>query len=337
MKQEIEGLRESFRSDLAKAREERELEATRVKYLGRKGLLTLILKKISDLPLDQKKEIGSLANSLKKEITALLNKKKKDLESLKVSNLQKEAIDITAPGSKFPLGHLHPVTQVFDDIIEIFKRLGFSVAEGPEVESDWYNFQALNFPKDHPARDTQDTLFVSEEIVLRTQTSPVQIRYMEENKPPIRVVAPGRTYRRDSDVTHTPMFHQLEGLAVSTDIRFSDLKGTLEYFVHEFFGSERKLRFRPHFFPFTEPSAEVDISCGICNSKGCRVCKFSGWIEVLGAGMVHPQVLKNGGIDPKVYRGFAFGLGIERLAMLKYNIDDLRLFFENDLRFLKQF
>lgn len=327
-------IEKSFDMDISKVVSIKELERIKIKYLGRKGEIIGLSKTFGSLSVSQKKDFGRRLNELKKHIEAGVSGKER---SLKGAVSKAEAIDITAPGSEFPEGHLHPVTLVYRELFEIFKGLGFSIADGPEVESDWYNFEALNFPKDHPARDTQDSFYFENDRVLRTHTSPVQIRYMENHKPPLRVVAYGKTFRRDSDMTHTPMFHQLEGLLVDTDVTMADLKGTLDYFVKKFFGLDRKTRFRPHHFPFTEPSAEVDVSCGICRGKGCRSCKYSGWLEILGAGMVHPNVLKNGGIDPKKYQGFAFGVGIERLAMLKYNIDDLRLFFEGDTRFINQF
>jgi len=331
---EINEIKNNFLKELSLVSDERELDELRVKYLGRNGELTKELKTLGGLLMEEKKKKGADLNNLKKIISEKLEEKKK--EALKGESVE-NAFDITAPGAKFEKGSLHPVSIIFEEMFSIFKKLGFSIADGPEVESDWYNFQALNFPKDHPVRDTQDTFFIDDEVVLRTHTSPVQIRYMEKSKPPIRIIVPGRVYRRDSDVTHTPMFHQLEGLVVDENVSFSDLKGTLEYFVRELYGKDRKLRFRPHHFPFTEPSAEVDVSCGICAGKGCRSCKYSGWLEILGAGMVHPNVLMNSGIDPEKYTGFAFGLGIDRIAMLKYNIDDLRLLYEGDLRFNKQF
>ena len=331
---DIRQIKKSFETDIKKVKSDEELEKIKIKYLGRKGDIAKVMKSLGSLSVAEKKKQGPAANELKKEIEQGVGKKEVELKGEAVSG---EAVDITAPGSSFPKGHLHPITQVYRDVFKIFTNMGYSIADGPDVESDWYNFQALNFPKDHPARDTQDTLYFDEDRVLRTHTSPVQIRFMEENEPPLRVVVYGRTYRRDSDITHTPMFHQMEGLIVDENITLGDLKGTLETFVKQFFGSNRKTRFRPHHFPFTEPSAEVDVSCGLCDGKGCRSCKYTGWLEILGAGMVHPNVLKNGGIDPKKYQGFAFGVGIERLAMLKYNIDDLRLFFDGDMRFINQF
>ena len=330
----IEIIKKEFEQDLGRVQFKEELEKIKIKYLGRKGEITGLTKSLADLSLEEKKKSGQKINALKKEIEKTIAARSKELAGVA---RKEEKIDITSPGSYFPEGHLHPVTLVYRELFDIFKGLGFSIADGPEVETDWYNFEALNIPKDHPSRDTQDSFYFDENTVLRTHTSPVQIRYMEKHKSPLRVVVYGRTYRRDSDMTHTPMFHQLEGLLVDENVSMADLKGTLDYFAKKFFGEDRKTRFRPHHFPFTEPSAEVDVSCGICNGKGCRSCKYSGWLEILGAGMVHPNVLKNGGIDPSRYQGFAFGVGIERLAMLKYNIDDLRLFFEGDLRFIEQF
>ncbi len=338
MKEKLQKIKEQAEKEISSVGNSEELESLRVKYIGRKGEITLILRGLGDLPKDQKPRIGKLANETKKEIEEKIKKAKIEIQKEKISDIGKsEWIDITASGTEYSEGRLNPVTLVFSRLFQIARSLGFQIIEGPEVETDWYNFESLNIPKDHPARDVQDSLYFSEEILLRTHTSPVQIRYMENNKPPLRIIVPGRVYRRDFDVTHTPMFHQLEGLLVDDRTTFSDLKGILEVFVKGFFGEDRKVRFRPHYFPFTEPSAEVDVSCGLCGGKGCRSCKFSGWLEVLGAGMVHPNVLKNSKIDPQKFQGFAFGMGIERLAMLKYNISDLRIFFENDLRFLEQF
>lgn len=330
---ELKKLAHNAKREIGKANNTKELSDVQIKYLGRKGELTKILKGLSALPVEKRKEMGRDANLTKKELEKLIEAKKHDL----LASTEKEPIDISAPGTKYPLGHLHPVTQIYNELFEIAQGLGFDIAEGPEVETDWYNFEALNTPKDHPARDLQDTFYFGDDLLLRTHTSPVQIRYMENRKPPIRVVVYGRVYRRDSDATHTPMFHQLEGLLVDEQTAFTDLKGTLEYFAKGIFGQDRKIRLRPHYFPFTEPSAEVDVSCGLCGGKGCRSCGHSGWLEVLGAGMVHPNVLENGGIDSKKYQGFAFGMGIERIAMLKYGIDDLRLFYDGDLRFVEQF
>lgn len=337
MNNQLELLSAKFTKEVQQVQNPQSLNLLRTKYLGRKGELNLVLRSLSQLSLKERKEMGSLANSLKKQMETTLSEKETFFHQKEKETLKEEWFDISLPGVQCPEGHPHLVTLVYNELFRIFGELGFQVAEGPEIETDWYNFEALNIPKDHPARDTQDSFFFNDNLLLRTHTSPVQIRVMEKQKPPIRIIVPGRTYRRDSDATHTPMFHQLEGLLVDERTTFSDLKGTLEFFSASFFGPERKLRFRPHHFPFTEPSAEVDISCDICKGKGCRACKYSGWLEILGSGMVHPNVLENCGIDSKKYRGFAFGMGIERLAMLKYNINDLRLFYENDLRFLEQF
>ena len=306
-----------------------------VRYLGRKGFVNMLLREIPQLPPEKRPEAGKQANTLKKKLE---NEFKTALDELaqKVA-LEDAGIDVSLPGRPCGRGALHPITQIITEICDIFTRMGFDIAEGPEVESDYYNFTALNFPHDHPARDMQDTFFVSENIVLRTHTSPCQIRTMEKQTPPVRIVVPGKAYRCDSDLTHTPMFHQVEGLLVDEDISLGDLKGTLTTFVHQMFDSQTSLRFRPSFFPFTEPSAEVDILCVICRGKGCRVCSQTGWLEILGSGMVHPALFENVGYDAERYTGFAFGMGVERIAMLKYRIDDIRKFFENDLRFLSQF
>lgn len=309
------------------------LEQLSIKYLGRKGVLTGFLRNISSLPDDERPEAGKNANILKGRLE---NEFKKALSRIKQSD-SGGGIDVTLPGRPAVSGSFHPVTQVAEEICQIFLRLGFDIAESPEVETDYYNFEALNIPKYHPARDMQDTFYVSENIVLRTHTSPSQPRVMEKNKPPLRIISPGKVFRCDSDVTHTPMFNQVEGLMVDENISFGDLKGILTTFVHQFFDEETSLRFRPSFFPFTEPSAEVDIRCVMCRGKGCRICSKTGWLEVLGSGMVHPAVFENVGYDTDKYTGFAFGMGIERLAMLKFGIDDIRKFFENDIRFLRQF
>lgn len=330
---DLKKLKSEAQKEIEKASSKKALFEVEVKYLGRKGLITNALKSISSLPVSKRKSFGSEANKVKKELEAGI----KERRNILLSSDDKAPLDVTAPGKKYYLGHLHPVTQIFEELIEIGKSLGFTVIEGPEVETDWYNFEALNTPKDHPARDVQDSFYFNENVLLRSQTSPMQIRYMEKNKPPIRILAPGRVYRRDSDATHTPMFHQLEGLLIDETTTVTELKGTLEFFVKKLFGEERKIRLRPHHFPFTEPSFEVDVSCGLCGGKGCRSCKNSGWLEILGAGMVHPNVLRAGGIDPAKYRGFAFGMGIERIAMLKYGVDDMRMLYEGDLRFVEQF
>lgn len=311
------------------------LERLTTKYLGRKGILTAFLRNITQLPVEERPSAGKNANLLKVRLEDTFNELKIRLDSSAKNS--SDFIDVTLPGRVLARGTLHPVTKISREIISIFSRIGFDIAEGPEVETDYYNFEALNIPKYHPARDMQDTFYVSENIVLRTHTSPTQPRVMEKVKPPVRIIAPGKVYRCDSDVTHTPMFHQVEGLMVDHNVSFGDLKGTLSTFIHQFFDEDISLRFRPSFFPFTEPSAEVDICCVLCRGEGCRVCSGTGWLEVLGAGMVHPAVFENVGYDTEQYTGFAFGMGIERLAMLKYGIDDLRKFFENDMRFLRQF
>lgn len=315
------------------------LEALRVKYLGKKGELTSILKGMGQLSAEERPVVGQLANEVRAYIETALETAKTQLAEKELElKLKREVIDVTMPGKFVSAGKKHPLTQVLDEIKDIFIGLGFEIAEGPEVEFDYYNFEALNIPKDHPARDTQDTFYINDNIVLRTQTSPMQIRVMEKTKPPIRIIAPGRVYRSDAvDATHSPVFHQIEGLVVDKNVKMSDLKGTLELFAKKLYGNDAKIRFRPHHFPFTEPSAEVDICCFECGGKGCSLCKGEGWIEILGAGMVHPKVLENCGIDSNEYSGFAFGLGLERIVMRRYDINDLRLLFENDLRFLKQF
>jgi len=313
------------------------LDQVRVKYLGRKGIITQALRSLGGLPVEVRPQFGQEANRLKKLLEQQLASAHDCLKKAALEAETAAGLDLTLPGRQLDRGRLHPITQITREICDIFTRMGFQVVEGPEVETDYYNFEALNIPRDHPARDMQDTFYISDSIVLRTHTSPMQVRVMEQQQPPVRIVAPGKTFRRDSDLTHTPMFHQVEGLLVDTDVSFADLKGVLTTFVHEMFGPEVGLRFRPSFFPFTEPSAEVDIRCVICQGAGCRVCKQTGWLEILGAGMVDPEVFRFVNYDPEVYVGFAFGMGIERIAMLKFGIDDLRLFFDNDLRFLKQF
>jgi phenylalanyl-tRNA synthetase alpha chain len=329
----LQSIRKEATKKIKEAATKQALFEVEVEYLGRKGKLSAVLKTLGSLSLEEKKKVGAEANSLKIEIEELISKRSQEL----LGRVERKKIDVTAPGTKLPQGHVHPVSLIFEELVDIAKSLGFSVATGPDIETDWYNFEALNIPKNHPARDTQDSFYFTENSLLRTHTSPVQIRYMESHKPPIRVVAPGKTYRRDSDATHTPMFHQLEGLLIDEGVSISELKGTLEYFVQTLFGVDRKIRLRPHYFPFTEPSMEVDVSCGICKGKGCRSCKHTGWLEILGAGMVHPNVLRAGGIDPDKYQGFAFGMGIERIAMLKYGVDDMRMLYEGDLRLVEQF
>jgi phenylalanyl-tRNA synthetase alpha chain len=335
---DLRSLWDDFEKELSSAGTTARLEQTRVRFLGKKGLLTEKLKLLSKLPPGDRKEFGRAVNELKGRMQEALASRRDLLRQRELSSkLSAEGLDITLPGKYTPLGSLHPVNQALREVIEIFVCMGYGVEEGPEVELDYYNFEALNMPRDHPARDMQDTFYITEETMLRTHTSPVQIRVMEKRTPPLRVIAPGKVYRCDADVSHTPMFHQVEGLMVGGDISFSHLKGTLEAFIHKMFTPETPVRFRPSFFPFTEPSAEVDMGCIFCKGRGCRVCKGTGWIEILGAGMVNPKVFEMVGYDPESYTGFAFGMGIERIAMLKYSIDDIRLFFENDLRFLRQF
>jgi len=335
MKLDLKMLGEEAKRKIREAKNERDLDEVRVEFLGRKkGKITLFLKNIRNLPPEDKPRQGQLVNRLKKEIGERIQERKEALRKEEPG----EYIDITLPGKKPPLGRLHPITQTLEEIKRIFIGLGFCVVRGPEIETEYYNFEALNMPQYHPARDEQDSFYLEDGRLLRTQTSPVQIRIMEKTSPPIRIIAPGRCYRRDAiDASHFPMFHQVEGLAVDRDITFSNLKGSLTCFVYQMFGKETKLRFRPSFFPFTEPSAEVDISCIICKGSGCNVCSGKGWLEILGAGMVDPEVFKKVNYDPEKYQGFAFGMGVERICMLKYGIDDIRFFFQNDLRFLRQF
>lgn len=312
-----------------------DLETFRIEYLGKKGVLSSLMKQLGGLSAEERPEIGRLANTVKVNISKEFEKAKKLFES---GAIRKAALlDVTLPGRKPAVGHIHPITEVTNEICDIFSKMGFSIVKGPNVELDYYNFEALNIPKDHPARDMQDTFYVSDNVVLRTHTSPMQVRVMEKQKPPVSIIAPGRVYRRDSDVSHTPMFHQVEGLLVDKGVSFGDLKGTLTYFIHKMFGKDTGVRFRPSFFPFTEPSAEVDIQCVICGGEGCRTCSNTGWLEILGSGMVDPDVYKFVDYDPEIYSGFAFGVGVERIAMLKYGIDDIQLYFKNDMRFLSQF
>jgi len=335
VKDELEQIEQEALTALESADTAQAINLLKTKYLGRKGVVTLCLRKIPSVPPDMRPEVGKLANEIKKRLERAFNQATDKLETTARST--PDAIDITLPGRTFPVGTLHPVTQIKEVIFEIFVRLGYQIVEGPSVELDYYNFEALNIPRDHPARDMQDTFYVSDDVVLRTHTSPIQVRVMEKQPPPVSIIAPGEVYRVDSDVSHTPMFHQVEGLMVGENISFGDLKGTLTTFVHQMFDNRTALRFRPSFFPFTEPSAEVDIQCVICRGTGCRVCSRTGWLEVLGAGMVHPAVFEMVDYDTDRYTGFAFGMGIERIAMLKYGIDDIRKFYENDIRFLHQF
>ncbi len=340
MLQKLKDLEREIRLKIAAVKSIDDLKEIKVRVLGKKGELTGLLRSLGSVAPEERPIIGNEANKLRQELEDLFTLKEKSLlDAAKGDKWAKEKIDITLPGRPASLGQKHPLTLIADEIKNIFIGLGFQVAHGPEIESDYYNYEALNFPAEHPARDMQDSFYITAEFLLRTHTSPVQIRVMEKLAPalPVRIIAPGKVFRRDDDATHSPMFHQVEGLAVDRDISFADLKGTLLLFAREMFGPEQRIRLRPSFFPFTEPSAEVDISCIMCEGKGCRVCSDTGWLEILGAGMVHPRVLEVAGYDPQQVTGFAFGMGVERIAMLKYGIGDLRLFFTNDMRFLKQF
>ncbi len=339
MKDQIKQIRIDAEEAIKSATSEQEFEALRIRFLGKKGELTAILKQMGGVSPEERPIIGQLANEVRSYIENEIATISTQLKSLAASKkLENETIDVTMPGNAVTLGQKHPLNIVLDEIKEIFLGMGFDVVDGPEVELDYYNFEALNIPKDHPARDTQDTFYITENILLRTQTSPVQVRVMEKQKPPIRVISPGRVYRSDAvDATHSPVFHQIEGLVVDKGITMGDLKGTLEDFAKRLYGEDSVFRFRPHHFPFTEPSAEMDTMCFNCGGKGCRLCKGEGWIEILGCGMVHPKVLANCGIDPEEYSGFAFGMGLERIVMRRFGIDDMRLLFENDIRFLNQF
>ncbi len=335
----VDAIAQEAREAVSAARGSAELEQVRVRFLGRQGVLTQLLRELGTLPPDERPLVGAAANEAKRELEARLEARLAEAQARERQAQRARArLDLTLPGRRPPRGALHPLTRVHDEIVAIFAGLGFSVAEGPEIETDYHNFEALNIPRDHPARDMQDTLYLSDSTLLRTHTSPVQIRVMLAQRPPVRIIVPGKVFRRDvADMSHSPMFHQVEGLAVDRNITMGDLKGTLELFAREMFGPQSRIRFRPSFFPCTEPSAEVDVLCFVCSGGGCRLCKQGGWLEILGSGMVHPQVLRNVGYDPEEVTGWAFGMGIERIAMLKYGIDDLRLFFDNDLRFLRQF
>ena len=341
MEETTANLRKAAEAAIVGATSLDELKDIRVRYLGKKGELTGILRGMGKLSAEERPKIGKIVNETRESLETLLGKKQEELQAIAMSQkVAKERIDVTLPGRCSPLGHMHPLTLTLNRIKQIFLRMGFSVEEGPEIETDYYNFEALNLPKDHPARDMQDSFYITEEILMRTQTSPVQARTMEAHDPntPIRMIAPGRVYRRDDyDASHSPMFTQVEGLVIDKGISFGDLKGTLELFLRQIFNEKVKVRLRPSFFPFTEPSTEVDVSCVMCHGAGCKTCKGTGWLEILGAGMVHPKVLEMSGYDPCVMSGFAFGLGVERIAMLSYGIDDLRLFYDNDMRFLSQF
>jgi len=338
MKGSLERLKEEALVLIDKAPDEQELLSVKARYLGKKGEITAIMKEMGSLSPSERPAFGQLVNVVKDTLEAAFTGRFLSIKKMATEDsLKKEKVDITLPGRRVQIGKRHPLSIVMDEVVGIFTRIGFSVADGPEIETDYYNFEALNIPRDHPARDMQDTFYITDEVLLRTHTSPVQVRVMEAQSPPVRVVVPGKVYRRDADVTHSPMFHQVEGLLVDEGVTFADLKGTLTAFVRLFFGEATRLRFRPSFFPFTEPSAEVDISCVICRGAGCRVCSQGGWLEILGAGMVDPEVFRFVGYDSERFTGFAFGMGVERIAMLRYGIDDIRLFFENDLRFLEQF
>lgn len=339
MREKLEEIKSAASRLIKEADAPAALEELRVKFLGKKGELTSILKMMGKLSAEERPAMGQLANTVRAEIEKRIDEKSAELKAKeKEIRLRAETLDITAPGKPVAIGHKHPLSIVLDEVKEIFLGMGFQIADGPEVEYDYYNFEALNIPKGHPARDTQDTFYITDNILLRTQTSPVQVRVMEQQKPPIRVIAPGRVYRSDAvDATHSPIFHQIEGLVVDKGITMSDLKGNLLALAKRLYGEQTRIRLRPHHFPFTEPSCEIDVSCFRCGGEGCPMCKGEGWIEILGAGMVHPKVLQNGGIDPDVYSGYAFGIGLERLVMFRFNIDDMRLLYDNDMRFLEQF
>lgn len=339
MKEKLEEIKKIALSELKAAANSEQLESIRVKYLGKKGELTQILRGMGSLTKEQRPIIGKVANEVRESLDEFINNAALIIKNTqKDKKLSSEIIDISMPGVKQKVGKRHPLDLTLDSMKDIFISMGFTIEEGPEVELDYYNFEALNIPKNHPARSEQDTFYINDNIVLRTQTSPNQIRTMEKQKPPIKMICPGKVYRSDAvDASHSPIFYQMEGLVVDKDITFADLKGTLDHFAKRMFGDKIKTKFRPHHFPFTEPSAEMDASCFVCGGKGCKLCKGSGWIELLGCGMVHPQVLRNCGIDPEVYSGFAFGFGVDRMVMLKYGIDDIRLLYESDMRFLDQF
>ena len=339
MKEKLESLRRQALEELEKLTLPKELEDFRVRVMGKKGPLTELLRGMGSLPAEERPKMGQLVNELRATLEAALKERESAVQAaLKEKRLREERLDITLPGKKAEAGGLHPLNIVLADLIDIFQSMGFDIVDGPEVETDHYCFEALTLPQDHPARDMQDTFYITDNILLRTQTSAAQVRIMEQRKPPIRIICPGRVYRADEvDATHSPVFHQVEGLVVDKGVTMCDLKGVLEQFAHEIYGPETKVRFRPSFFPFTEPSAEVDVTCSACGGKGCRVCKGEGWIEILGAGMVHPNVLRGCGIDPEIYSGFAFGIGLDRLTTTRYKISDIRLLFENDRRFLGQF
>ena len=339
MQDTLKSIAANARQEIASAQTEKEIKEIQVRFLGKKGEMTAVLRGMGKLPAEERPVVGGLANQIRDELTELFATREQELRNIaRKKSMVSERVDVTLPGRPQELGHVHPLTQVMDEIADIFLGMGFTIEEGPEIETDYYNFEALNIPKEHPAREMQDSFYIRPDILLRTHTSPVQIRTMEAVAPePVRIIAPGKVYRRDDDATHSPMFHQVEGLVIDRNISLSDLKGTLLLFAQQMFGSHQQVRLRPSFFPFTEPSAEVDISCFLCSGKGCRICKDTGWIEILGSGMVHPRVLEMSGYDPEEFTGYAFGMGVERIAMLKYGVDDLRLFFNNDVRMLRQF
>ena len=339
MKEQIEQIKNASIKEISDAKDQKNLQDIKVKYLGKKGELTTVLRGMGGLSAEERPLIGKLANEVRDLLEEKFAEKEKLLETEALNErLKTENIDVTEPSKKTKLGSIHPITQIINEVEEIFLGMGYQIADGPEVEKTFYNFDQLNAPADHPSRDLQDTFYITDNIILRSQTSPVQARVMEKQKPPIKIICPGTVYRSDTvDATHSPVFHQVEGLVVDKNIAMTDLKGTLEMFAKKCLGENTKIRFRPHHFPFTEPSAEADVSCFVCGGKGCKVCKGEGWIELLGCGMVHPNVLRNCGIDPEEYTGFAFGFGVERIAMAKFGIEDMRLLFENDVRFLKQF
>jgi phenylalanyl-tRNA synthetase alpha chain len=339
MRDRLEALVERALSSIESARSAEALEEARVRILGRKGELTSLLRQMKQIDPDDRPAFGAMVNAARDRLQQELERRSQAMEAReRARKLESDTIDVTMPGRIRPAGALHPLTQGIREVTQIFVQMGFTVVEGPEIETDFYNFEALNTPPFHPARDVQDTFYVNDSVLLRTQTSPMQVRQMERQAPPVRVVVPGKVYRRDPvDATHSPVFHQIEGLLVDKDVTFADLAGTLTQFARSFYGKDRKVRFRPHYFPFTEPSAEMDVSCALCGGQGCRVCKYEGWIEILGSGMVHPNVLRAVGYDPEELTGFAFGMGVERIVMLRHGFDDMRLLYENDLRFLGQF
>lgn len=339
VKEKLEEIRQKAIASIEEANDSDSLNDIRVKVFGKKGEFTQVQKGMKDVAPEDRPKVGAMINEARAAIEEKMTEAREKMQQKALEErLKRETIDVTLPAKKNKIGHRHPNTIALEEVEKIFIGMGFDVVEGPEIEKDYYNFEALNIPANHPAKDEQDTFYINKDILLRTQTSPVQVRQMEAKKPPIRMIAPGRVFRADEvDATHSPSFHQIEGMVIDKGITFSDLKGTLEMFVHKLFGEDTRVKFRPHHFPFTEPSAEMDVSCFKCGGKGCRFCKGEGWIEILGCGMVHPKVLRMSGIDPDVYSGFAFGVGLERIALLKYEIDDMRLLYENDIRFLSQF